>query len=191
MNIFYLERNTVECARAHNNKHIVKMILEYAQILSTAHRYLDGTLSIEKKYVIGSLPARWRNVKRWKLSDDYHNRLLYQATHINHPSTIWARSSTENYIWLANLLIACCEEYRYRYNKTHKVEETGLCYVLLKNIPKNITNAAFTEPAQAMPDKYKVSNDSIAAYRNYYIGDKARMAVWKNRNTPAWYAINE
>jgi hypothetical protein len=190
MNIFYLERNAVECAQAHNNKHVVKMILEYAQILSTAHRVCDGEQYTKKKYVLGSFPARWRNMKRWKLSDDYHDSLLYQATHINHPSTIWARSSKENYIWLANLLISCCKEYTHRYDKTHKVEESGLCYVLLKNIPKNIVDVSFTEPAQAMPDKYKVSNDSITAYRNYYIGDKARMAVWKNRSTPEWYANN-
>ena len=46
MNIFYLDHDVYKCAEMHNNKHTVKMILEYAQLLSTAHRFLDGTLVI-------------------------------------------------------------------------------------------------------------------------------------------------
>jgi hypothetical protein len=42
MNIFYLHENTTECAKQHLDKHVVKMILEYAQLLSTAQRLLDG-----------------------------------------------------------------------------------------------------------------------------------------------------
>ena len=42
MNIFYLHRDVDTCAEMHNDKHVVKMILEYAQLLSTAHRVLDG-----------------------------------------------------------------------------------------------------------------------------------------------------
>ena len=42
MNIFYLDKEVVPCAQMHLDKHCVKMILEYAQLLSTAHRVLDG-----------------------------------------------------------------------------------------------------------------------------------------------------
>ena len=42
MNIFYLSSNPGECARQHCDKHVVKMIVEYAQLMSTAHRLLDG-----------------------------------------------------------------------------------------------------------------------------------------------------
>jgi hypothetical protein len=155
------------------------MILEYAQILSSAHRFLDGTPTIEIKK---------RKIKRWKLADSFHDGIMYQATHINHPSVVWARSSKENYIWLANLLISCCEEYTHRYNKTHKIEETGLCYVLLKNLPNNIPDVPFTEPPQAMPDECKVPGDSIQAYQNYYAKYKSRFAKWKNRTVPTWYS---
>ena len=41
MNIFYLDNNQSICAKYHVDKHVVKMILEYAQMLSTAHRVLD------------------------------------------------------------------------------------------------------------------------------------------------------
>ena len=42
MNIFYLDHHTQRCANQHCDKHVVKMIIEYAQLLSTAHRVIDG-----------------------------------------------------------------------------------------------------------------------------------------------------
>ena len=42
MNIFYLDHNVKSCAEQHVDKHVVKMIVEYAQLLSTAHRVIDG-----------------------------------------------------------------------------------------------------------------------------------------------------
>ena len=43
MNIFYLHENPKICAEMHLDKHASKMCIEYAQLLSTAHRVLDGT----------------------------------------------------------------------------------------------------------------------------------------------------
>ena len=179
MNIFYLDHNVRKCAEMHNNKHCVKMILEYAQILSTAHRVLDGTKTVQ-------LSASGRKATRYILDGDV-NHILYTATHVSHPSNIWVRQSRENYIWLSNMLIALCEEYTYRYGKTHKVEREGLCFVLLKNVPKNIGDKGWSEPTPAMPDDVKVKGDSIASYRNYYIHNKTHLANWKNRPTPTWY----
>ena len=179
MNIFYLDKNISNCAKMHNNKHCVKMILEYAQLLSTAHRVLDGN-------IVDSHSKTGRKQKRYVLSD-HRDTVLYSATHINHPSAIWCRESDKNYIWLANLLVALCEEYTHRYGKVHKVEQTGLCYVLLKNVPHNIKLGEWTSPTPAMPDDVKVPNDSLASYRNYYIKNKTHLAQWKNRPVPEWY----
>lgn len=93
MNIFYLHSDAKECAVMHCDKHVVKMILETAQLLSTAHRLLDG-------------------------NDD---PILYKATHKNHPSAIWTRKSQKNYLWLTSLLQNLCQEYTYRYGKIHAV----------------------------------------------------------------------
>ena len=73
-----------ECLQACDLFNGVKMILEYAQLLSTAHRVLDGTITI-------GLSKTGRKVKRYVLPDD-RDSILYSATHINHPSAIWARS---------------------------------------------------------------------------------------------------
>ena len=42
MNIFYLDRDPKIAAQLACDKHVVKMILESAQMLCTAHRVLDG-----------------------------------------------------------------------------------------------------------------------------------------------------
>lgn len=178
MNIFYLDKDTKTCAEMHVDKHCVKMILEYAQLLSTAHRYLDGILSV-------GLSKSGRKQQRYVLSDD-REHILYSATHINHPSAIWVRQSDQNYMWLAEMLEMLCGEYTYRYGKIHKVESMGLMQLLKNKFPKNIPTGAFTEPTPAMPDHYKVAGDSITSYKNYYLGDKTRMFAWKNRETPYW-----
>ena len=43
MNIFHLHRNPETCARYHCDKHVVKMILETGQMLSTAYQRHCGT----------------------------------------------------------------------------------------------------------------------------------------------------
>lgn len=158
------------------------MILETAQLLSTAHRVLDGTETVEQRYVQGSLPPRYRKAKRWILSDD-RDSILYSATHINHPSAVWCRQSALNYSWLYSLLVELCREYTYRYGKVHKCFTIGLVHKLAK-VPGNIQHKDFTEPTPAMPEQYKVPGDSVQSYRNYYNGEKQRMFSWKKRDVP-------
>jgi hypothetical protein len=177
MNIFYLENNTQKCAEYHIDKHVVKMILEYCQLLSTAHRLTDGLEA-------PGISKTGRNVKRWVLLDEREEK-LYSATHINHPSAVWARSNKQNYLWLAELLQKLSKEYTRRYGKIHKCESDGLIS-LLQTPPQGIKNYKFFQPPQAMPDIYKTKS-SIESYRKYYMGDKAYMASWKTRLIPSWW----
>jgi hypothetical protein len=181
MNIFYLNPNPRICAEMHLDKHVVKMIVEYAQLLSTAHRVLDGEKFTDKT-------ANNRSIQRWRLTDDVLEKNLYKATHANHPSAVWVRQSVQNYMWLAELLEELCGEYTHRYGKVHKVERDGLMQMLKNNFPVMLSDGGFTEPTPAMPDTYKVTNDSIKSYQNYYIHDKARFAKWKNREAPEWFS---
>ena len=187
MNIFYLDHDVQRCAEMHNDKHCIKMILEYCQLLSTAHRVLDG-----KEIVVKSKTGR--NVKRWVLDDNQLETTLYSATHINHPSAVWVRQSKENYNWLAKLLACLCAEYTYRYGKVHKCQDIGLVALLLLVAPKNISDKPFTQPTPAMPDGVKISGDSLASYRNYYNLNKTHLASWKgkinSRNKPEWFYAN-
>lgn len=177
MNIFYLNHDPVVCAEMHVDKHCVKMILEYAQLLSTTHRYLDGTLTV------GTSPSG-RKKTTYRLMDE-RDSVLYSATHINHPSAIWVRQSTENYKWLYSMFLSLMKEYTYRYGKHHKCE---FLIDALATLPKNLPEGKFTQPTPAMPDEYKVAGDSISSYHNYYNGAKTRMFSWKNRQAPSFVA---
>lgn len=163
----------------HVDKHCVKMILEYAQLLSTAHRVLDGVEYIDD--------SSGRKIKRWKLGGSYEH-IVYKATHINHPSAVWARQSYENYMWLHSLLVELCKEYTYRYGKTHKCETIGLVDTL-SYAPINSPVKLFTEPTPAMPDKYVAKGNSIQSYKNYYNESKRHLFSWKNRPTPDFITI--
>lgn len=176
MNIFYIDESPVQAAQWMVDRHVVKMILESAQLLSTAHRLLDGEEFIGKT-------KTGRKAKRWKLYDSRED-VLYQATHINHPSAVWCRKSVENYNWLADHLHALLQEYTHRYGKKHKVEG-DLSYMLMSP-PKNLQEYDMTTMPSAMADEYKISDDPIINYRNYYQNGKASLHSWKNRQPPEW-----
>jgi len=107
----------------------------------------------------------------------------YKKTHVNHPSSIWARHSIQNYRWLCLLGKALCHEYTYRYGKIHKCE--AVIDWCIDNEPK-LPNIGFTAPTPAMADEFKLSN-SLLSYRNYYVNGKSHLANWKKRNVPDWY----
>lgn len=177
MNIFYLSSDTEECAQQHCDKHVVKMIVEYAQLMSTAHRVLDGVLYLSKT-------KAGRKINRWRL-DDNREQLLYKASHINHPSGLWVRKTNNNYNWLYSLFCELNKEYSYRYSKDHKTF-SDLSQVL-KVPPNNIPIGYFTPPPPAMPDQYKISTDSIQCYKQYYRGAKIAFAKWTGRHRPEWF----
>ena len=148
MNIFYLHKNPYKAAQYQYNKHVVKMILESAQMLCTAHHcYGDA----EQK---ANVP--------------------YKQAHLNHPSTVWARKSRETYMWLYYHMIGLGNEYEKRYNKQHLT--ITKCGEFLATPPRHIQGNEWSQPPQAMPDEYK-HKDSIIAYWQYYINDKAHIAA--------------
>ena len=176
MNIFYLSKNPIQCAQMHVDKHVVKMILELAQLLSTAHRVLDGTP------IIG-LSKTGRKQTRYALPDG-RDSTLYSATHINHPSAVWVRESSANYDWLYTHLLALGREYTHRYSRTHlTIDKLG---TILKDAPKNIKQGGLTKMPSCMGDEFKVGDDPIANYRNYYTVGKASLHRWTNRLPPQW-----
>lgn len=176
MNIFILDLDPEKAAQYHCDKHVVKMILESAQLLSTAHRVLDGAYYTR-------LSASGRKLAGYELEEPFES-LFYKATHINHPCAIWCRETSSNYIWLENLFVELCKSYTNRYGRIH------LCEVKFADVfaypPKNIKSGDLTPFALAMSDEYK-SNDPVESYRQYYINEKSDFAVWKYSETPFWY----
>lgn len=152
------------------------MIIEYAQLMSTAHRMLDGVEYMDKT-------KNGRNIRRWRLNGAYKEAMIYKASHINHPTAIWTRQSKGNYEYLYRLFCALCDEYTYRYGKVHKTDE--LLRDILVDTPDNLPEGRFTAPPPAMPDDVKSVN-VIEAYQNYYNKYKKDFAKWTNRPVPTF-----
>ena len=159
MNIFYFDTCPIKAAQAQPDKMLVKMPLETAQMLCTAHRELDG--------------------------DEYADKVdLYKKAYWNHPCTVWARKTSKNYYWLLKHFLALGDEYTFRYNKTHK--SVDKLFAALSQLPRNIPSNAMTPVAQAMPDEYKDENP-VKAYRNYCINEKTYAKWEKGRKKPEWW----
>ena len=157
MNIFRLDNDPISAAIYQCDKHVVKMCLETAQLLSTTHRVLDGDAAP---------------------SD------LYKATHKNHPSAVWARENSANYLWLLEHFDGLLSEYQYRYGKRHACNRL---MPVLEFLPKNIEHDIHETPFRlAMPKEYHHSNP-VKAYRDYYWNEKRYMAKWSADRTPEWW----
>ena len=183
MNIFILNENPKKAAEYHCDKHVVKMIVESAQLLSTSH-----WLMLLKKY-----NKNLSDFKRIKDAKAFLEKTClpsekppYKMTHVNHPCTKWACESIENYKWLFKLTYYLCFEYNKRYNKIHKTSYH--LKWLLNNTPYKIPNINKTSFSICMKDEYKISSDPVTCYKEYYIKDKYRFAKWKLGNTPKWYS---
>ena len=178
MNIFAVDKDPYIAAQCLVDRHVVKMVLETAQLLSTAHRLLDG-----EEYIGKSVSGK-RSARRWRLPDEREN-ILYAATHINHPSAVWCRQTNNNYNWLYCHFEGLLNEYTYRYGKTHKCAATEFRQ-LLKTLPANISTGYLTPVTPAMLDEYKIGVDSLASYRNYYKVGKTHLHKWTKREMPEW-----
>lgn len=145
MNIFFLDWNPAIAAKFHCDKHVIKMILESAQLLYCAHWVLSPPISVPD--------------------------FAYKKTHANHPCSVWVRESIENYEWLCTLAMALCEEYTHRYGKIHKTQshiEWLLCCP-----PCTIPTIPRTPVRLAMPDEFK-HTCPVDSYRIFYRESKLK-----------------
>jgi hypothetical protein len=176
MNIFFLYVDAQEAAQAHCDKHVVKMILESAQLLCTCQHLLrsnDSSWTIEYERSTGRRPCK--------------------AAFKNHPCAVWVRRRLANYRWLCDLALALCDEKRHRWpdNPDH-VLRSGLEW--LRSNPPIFEDAfeLITAPSLAMPDECKYPADngddsigrSMLSYRTYY-GMKQSKGIAEWRQDPS------
>lgn len=184
MNIFFLSESPRAAAIQQCDKHVVKMIVESAQMLSTAHRLLDGSMDRRPS------KSGKTKVKYWELPDSKLESIMYKAVHVGHPCTVWTMESKANYDWHYEHFVALCNEYRYRYGKVHKTD--SLLRYILMNPPTNIPDVGLTTKPVAMGSNPEciIPNDPVTSYRNYYQTkqDRFKMA-WTNRTVPEWFNL--
>ena len=148
MNIFILDKDVKKCAQYHCDKHVVKMILETAQLLCGVHH----------------------------MTDQVTDQVPYKLSHKNHPCAIWARESYTNYLYLCELGLALCDEYTHRYGKRHKSMEVIMwCISNRPNIPdKGLTEFAKAMPeeykvksaVESYRNYYRGAKSGFASWKN-------------------------
>jgi len=155
MNIFVLHSDPMLAAAYHVDRHVIKMPIESAQMLSTVLRERCGI--------------------------DYG----YKSAYVNHPCTQWAGESFENWSWLWKLGVELCYEYTHRYGREHKTYGVLLGMMehtepVMKILGKNV---GMTSHYKAVSDRFK-KYDPITAYRLYYYFVKTRLHDWTKREVP-------
>lgn len=189
MNIFFLDRDLKKCVESYFDKHVVKMPVEYGQLLSTAKRFLE-TQEIHLINPETKIPLKLLKLPEETFSYNYETHqfeldevIAYKSTHFNHPCSIWIRESKYHFEWLKDLSEFLSDEYSYRYNKEHK----SSLLVHKMEVPRKFPSEKWLrDPPQAMPKEYQ-SNDVIESYRQYYIHCKQHLVNWKNRPMPYWW----
>jgi len=190
MNIFALSTCPVKSAEQMIDKHIVKMPTESCQMLHTNALYFDYVTEFGAEPSLADLKEYHRNT----------SSQLMKPAMLNHPSTIWARETPANFMWLYDHSIALCAEYTYRYGKEHGT------YARILQTPLDITKykSDLTPVRIAMADEYRLDrleyfeqnpnntewdfvNDS---YKHYYLQAKWEFAEWRNDRRPEWFPAN-
>lgn len=161
MNIFYLDSNPAVAATYHCDKHVIKMILESAQLLCTAVNVAAG-----------------------------EQVTPYKSTHINHPCAIWVRESLDNWNYVYCLMFHLQAEWRFRYQheKSHKSIEALINNNIIHAAYKYLPAKPFTTPPLCMPIEFQIPGDAVASYRKYYKEGKRELLSYKRREVPAWLA---
>jgi hypothetical protein len=160
MNIFYLHSNPKKCAEQHCFKHVVKMITEYTQLLSTAH-HVNPSKYIPK----------------------------FKPFNPKHPSCLWVSQSLSNYKWLSEMALELCKVYTKMYGKIHSCEkyliELNKNYPNIKDI--GLTKLLLAMPDDV---KHSDSRIAYRQYYIKYKSNFAKWVTAKGNsmNIPKWYS---
>ena len=169
MNIFTLDMSPKTSAQMMMDSHVIKMPTESMQMMSTIATHLG----------IENAP--------------------YKPVMLNHPCTIWARQTSQNYQWLRKHCYFLCKEYTVRYGRKHKVEETLEEYANVFNqvediLPSGDMPDGLTPFGIAMSDRYRIGREpnengiefAVRSYRHYYLQGKWKISSWKTQE-PEWW----
>lgn len=177
MNLFLLSVDHAQNARWHCDKHVVKMILEAVQIVSSVY-WIDRALECH-------VPRFLTREETKRVTECYKDApFAYKPTHVNHPVVVWARSDAKNFAYVQDYARALSAEYTFRYGKHHKSMDVMELVPSPKNVPAVPSPQTFVT---CMDESYRISNDPVECYRNYYVRAKASFCKWKKRDDPEWF----
>lgn len=178
MNIFVLDRNPYRAASYQCDKHVVKMIVETSQLLSTA---LYRSQNIFKKKSITSEVQDYL-FENFPRKDKYGNTKPYGIGYVNHPCSVWVSENRSNFIWTIQLLDGLCQQYSFIYGKEHFCQKMIDFYFTKCSLFKE---SQLTRFKLCMPDIYK-EEDEVKSYQSFYRFEKPKTMklIYKNREVP-------
>lgn len=158
MNLFILDENISKSVEYHCDKHVVKMPLETAQMISFAYYHQQKKPDVDL--------------------------MAFSKTHDKHPCSIWLQSSLTNFVYGCEFGIKLVEEYRFRYNSLKHERALQIFKKSLVCLPE-IEDFGLTPFALAMPEQFK-SDSAVQSYRDYYCSEKIDLLNYTKRNLPKW-----
>lgn len=166
MNIFVTNGCPIKSAQDHNSVHCPKLVVELAQMLSTAHFVLDGT------------------------------QVGYKPTHQGHPCSKWIRETSGNYQWAYLHFKALCDEYTFRTGKTHKSSDLLKVLAKQPSKIEIGERTSFAMAMPDDFKKLGIFDQTIAyrAYLNskfkeWLARPKPMRVEWANRDKPEWVIV--
>jgi len=190
----------------HSDLHLIKMILETTQLLSTCYRFLYGERpNLKNKKLMNKLneenPIQIYDINWIKLCEKECGKKPLKMTHYNHGCSIWLREKYNNFIWLCKLGLELCKEKMIRLpNKNNHC-----CEILIKWFYNNPPNESLFKlgkgikisvPYIAISDFWECKVNNINAYRSvllsyrkYYKAKEQINIVyynWKKDRYPIW-----
>lgn len=183
MNIFVLDENPQIAAEMHCDKHVPKMIIEHTQMMAAAYY---STIGISRKKEIEGKQKEVNELfKDWPRKKPDGSDHPYSISHVNHPCTVWTRSSIENFNWLLECTDSLCTEFEKRWKHPHSIK--AIINWMRKNPPK-LPSVGLQPFAKAMPDCFREPNP-VQSYRKYYGMKTSYMRVqWIKGSTPSWWS---
>lgn len=173
MNRFITDLNPVIAAQHQCDKHLRKMIIEEAQMLSTA-------------------------LHDWR--PHLYGEALYKPVHNRHPCTLWAGASSPNWLWGFAHFIGLCKEYEFRFDKMHMTATKLLhvfCDIRNRDDFESDWKNTYTAAPQCFGDwPHKTKEDwPVLAYRAYLRDYKPTVMktamTWTRRTPPKWFNNKE
>jgi hypothetical protein len=180
-NVLYLDDDPVSAAQQHCDRHVTKMILEAAQILSTVWHTLHPEITVlDWNTPTDNTPPR---SSAW-LRAELCGQRIYQPQHHNHPCIQWVSLHGGSYVWLYRLGQALLDEYEYRWERLHA------CAPILRTlelVPPSLHDSmdTWTEAPTVMPSEF-IRADAVSSYRQYYRKAKSHALNYTRRQPPEW-----
>lgn len=162
MNIFVLETDPELCASYHCDRHVVKMILEHCQMLSTVY-------------------DRYTRMSFYKPCYKKHPCTLWVGECIENFNWLCELTKHLNNEWILRYPPELLFKDHLSYDKLKRFNSANY-HLLQKSMP---SYGKMTPFAQAMPNDCK-DPDAVVAYRKYYVNHKQHLHSWKIRNAPHW-----